>query len=119
MNQGQTKERPKNAKSQNMRFINIAISFPSLIPCLILPTDDRENTERRAKRYRALAAKNSALFLRLYPEKVDFIPEKVVTLPKTVDLHFSPLHPKPEKSRQNMIFLAYLEKKVYLCAQID
>jgi hypothetical protein len=58
-------------------FIKIAFSFISLIPSLIPPTDDRETTERRAKRYRALAAKNSALFLRLRPKKVDLIPEKV------------------------------------------
>ena len=63
----------------------MAVSFTTLIPCLIPPTDDRETSERRAKRYRALAAKNSALFLRLSPKKVDLIPEKVVSLPKTVD----------------------------------
>ena len=68
-----------------MLFIKIGISFAFLIPCLILPTDDREKTERRAKRYRALAAKNSALFLRLLSKKVDLIPEKVLTLPKKVD----------------------------------
>ena len=68
-----------------MRFIKIDVSFTSLVPYLIPPTDDREMTERRAKRYRALAAKNSALFLRLSPKKVDLIPEKVVSLPKKVD----------------------------------
>ena len=68
-----------------MRFIKIDVSFTSLVPYLIPPTDDREMTERRAKRYRALAAKNSALFLRLSPKKVDLIPEKVVSPPKTVD----------------------------------
>ena len=100
-----------------MRFIKIAILFLSLIPCLIPPREHRETTERRAKRYRALAAKNSALFLRLSPKKVDLIPEKVDSIPETVDLHFSPLHPKPEKSRQNTIFLAHLKKKAYLCEQ--
>ena len=85
MNQGRTKERPKNSETPKSTFIKIAVSFTSLIPCLIPPTDDRETTERRAKRYRALAAKNSALFLRLSPKKVDLIPEKVVSLPKTVD----------------------------------
>ena len=68
-----------------MLFIKIAVSFTSLIPCLVLPRELRETTERRAKRYRALAAKNSALFLRLSPKKVDLIPEKVVSLPKKVD----------------------------------
>jgi hypothetical protein len=105
-------------------FIKIAFSFPSLILCLIPPTDDRETTERKAKRYRALAAKKSALFLRLSPKKVDLTPEKVVFIPKkvdsipeTVDLHFSPLHPTPEKSTKNHSFFAHLEKKVYLCSQ--
>ena len=64
-NQRRTKEHPKNSKTKNVRFIKIAVSFLSLIPSLILPTDEREKTERRAKRYRALAAKNSALLLRL------------------------------------------------------
>ena len=68
-----------------MLFIKIAFSFPFLIPSLILPRELRETTERRAKRYRALAAKNSALFLRLSPKKVDLIPEKVVFIPKKVD----------------------------------
>ena len=47
MGEIRTKDEPKNAKSQNMRFIKIDVSFSSLIPCLILPTDDREKTERR------------------------------------------------------------------------
>ena len=63
----------------------MAVSFPFLIPSLILPRELRETTERRAKRYRALAAKNSALFLRLSPKQVDLIPEKVVFIPKKVD----------------------------------
>ena len=62
---------------RNVHFIKIAVSFTSLIPCLIPPTDDREMSERRAKRYRALAAKNSALFLRLIPKKVNYFLEKV------------------------------------------
>ena len=65
-----------------MRFIKIAVSFTSLIPCLIPPTDDRENAERRSKEN--LISKK-ALFLRLSPKKVDLIPEKVVCLPKKVD----------------------------------
>ena len=83
-NQGRTKDEPKNPKIEKSTFVKIAILFPSLIPCLIPPTDDRENTERRAKRYRALAAKNSALFLRLLPKKVDSSPKKVDSLPKNV-----------------------------------
>ena len=63
-------------------FIKIAFSFPSLILCLIPPTDDRETTEGTPKE--DLMTKK-ALFLRLSPKKVDLIPEKVVSLPKTVD----------------------------------
>ena len=40
-----TKDEPKNAKLQNMRFIKIDVSFSSLIPCLILPTDEREKSD--------------------------------------------------------------------------
>ena len=68
-----------------MRFIKIAFSFPSLILCPIPPTDNRETTERRAKRYRALAAKNSALFLRLSPKKVDWNPKSVAQNPEIVN----------------------------------
>ena len=45
MNQGRTKERPKNSQTEKVRFINIAVSFTSLIPFPILPTDDRETTD--------------------------------------------------------------------------
>ena len=84
-----TKDKPRNdlrtPNHQKSTFVKIAVSFPSLIPCLSSPTDDREMTERRAKHYRALAAKNSALFLRLLPNKVVLIPKKVDSFPKTVD----------------------------------
>ena len=91
-----------------MLFIKIANSFTSLIPCLVLPRELRETTERRAKRYRALAAKNSALFLRLSPKKVDLIPEKVVSLPKKVDsdpkmVNLQFLHDYCEKSSEKTV----------------
>ena len=44
--QGETKDEPKNSQTQKSTFIKIAVSFTSLIPCLIPPTDDREKTER-------------------------------------------------------------------------
>ena len=66
-----------------MLFIKIAFSFPSLILCLIPPTDDRETTERTPKEDHMT---KKALFLRLSPKKVDLIPKKVDSLPKTVDL---------------------------------
>ena len=52
----------KNPNLRNVHFIKIAVSFPSLIPCLIPPTDDRENTERRAKLYRAVPLRNQHFF---------------------------------------------------------
>ena len=45
MNQRRTKEQPKNSKLQKVLFVKIAVSFTSLIPCLITPTDDRENSD--------------------------------------------------------------------------
>ena len=60
----------------------MAVSFPFLIPSLILPRELRETTEGTPKE--DLMSKK-ALFLRLSPKKVDLIPEKVVSLPKTVD----------------------------------
>ena len=48
--QGRTKDEPRNdlrtPKHPKVLFIKIAISFTSLIPCLIPPTDEREKTER-------------------------------------------------------------------------
>ena len=45
MNQRRTKDEPKNSQPPKVLFIKIAVSFTSLIPCLIPPTDDRENSE--------------------------------------------------------------------------
>ena len=81
-NQRTTKKLPKNPKTQKVLFVKIAISFPSLIPCLVLPRELRETTEGTPKE--DLMTKK-ALFLRLSPKKVDLIPEKVVSLPKKVD----------------------------------
>ena len=89
MNQRRTKERPKNSETQKRLFIKIAISFTSLIPCLIPPTDDREKTERTPTQ---LPVYKKCYLLRLLPnkvvlipKKVDLIPEKVVPIPKKVD----------------------------------
>ena len=35
------------AFAQKVPFLKIPLSFPSLIPCLTPPTDEREKTERR------------------------------------------------------------------------
>ena len=65
-----------------MLFIKIAVSFTSLIPCLVLPRELRETTEGTPKEDHMT---KKALFLRLSPKKVDLIPEKVVSPPKKVD----------------------------------
>jgi hypothetical protein len=48
--QGRTKDEPRmNLRTpyhKKVRFIKIAISFSSLIPCLIPPSDDRLTTEK-------------------------------------------------------------------------
>ena len=62
MGEIRTKDEPKNAEIENVRFIKIAVSFTSLIPCVILPTDDREKTERRAHQ---LPTIQKSFFLRL------------------------------------------------------
>ena len=82
MNQGRTKDEPKNSETQKSTFIKIAISFPSLIPCLILPRDDRENSERTPTQ---LPTTKKCYFLRLRPNKVVLIPKKVDSHPKKVD----------------------------------
>ena len=82
-NQRRTKDEPKSAKLQNVRFIKIAISFTSLIPSPIPPTDDRENSERTPTE--DLMTKK-ALFLRLSPRKVVSLPKTVDYFPETVDL---------------------------------
>lgn len=89
-NQGRTKERPKNSETQKVHFIKIAISFISLIHCLVLPIELRETTERTPTQ---LPATKKCFFLRLFPNQVVLIPKIVDSIPETVDLHSSPLHP--------------------------
>ena len=63
--QGETKEEPRNdqrtTNHQKVLFIKIAVSFTSLIPSPILPTDNREKTDRTPTQ---LPASPKALFLR-------------------------------------------------------
>ena len=82
MNQRRTKERPKNSEIENVLFLKIAISFPSLIPCLIPPTEDREKSDRTPTQ---LPTTKKCNFLRLRPNKVVLIPKKVDSHPKKVD----------------------------------
>ena len=78
---------------RTLPILKIAVSFSSLIPCLILPREHRETTEGTPKE--DLMTKK-ALFLRLSPKKVDLIPEKVVCLPKKVDSHPKKVDSFPE-----------------------
>ena len=113
--QGRTKERPKNSQTEKVRFINIAVLYTSLIPCLILPTDDRENSDRTPTQ---LPAHKKCCFLRLLPNKVVLIPKKVDSFPKTVD--YIPkivAYPPNKKSPQHCIFLAHLKIIHYLCSR--
>ena len=100
-----------------MLFIKIAVSFASLIPSLIPPTDTRETTEGTPKEDHMT---KKALFLRLSPKKVDLIPEKVVSLPKTVDYFPKTvdLSVLKKKTLQKAIFLAQSKIFHYLCRQI-
>ena len=87
MNQRRTKELPKNYETQKVLFVKIAISFISLIPCLIPPRDNRENSERRAHQ---LPMTKKALFLISVPKKVDSNPKNVYYISKIVYLeHFA------------------------------
>ena len=83
-----------------MLFIKIALSFSSLIPCLILPTDDRENSERTPIQ---LPETKKCYLLRLPPKKVDCVPEIVA-------------NPQNKKIAQKAIFLAQFKIFHYLCA---
>ena len=64
--QRRTKEEPRmNQRTPNHQkstFVKIAVSFTSLIPFPILPTDNREKTDRTPTQ---LPASPKALFLRL------------------------------------------------------
>ena len=100
MDEIRTKERPKNSETKKVRFIKIAPSFTSLIPCLIPPRGLRETTERTPTQ---LPAHKKCCFLRLLPKKVicipkkvDSFPEKVYSFPETVAYLF--LNKKRQKS---------------------
>ena len=66
-----------------MRFIKITISFTSLIPCLILPRELRETTERTPTQ---LPVTKKCCFLRLLLNQVFLIPKKVDSFPEIVYL---------------------------------
>ena len=95
-----------------MLFIKIAFSFPSLIPCLVLPRELRETTEGTPEEDHMTKI---ALFLRLSPKKVDSHPKKVDSIPETVDLHFSPLYPTlyilHQKNHLKKRFFLHISKK--------
>ena len=104
-NQGRTKEEPRmNQRTPNhpkVLFIKIAVSVTSLIPCLVLSRELRETTEGTPKEDHMT---KKALFLRLSPKRLTPFLKKLTYLFK-------------EKITSKAFFLAYLEKKVYLCGQ--
>ena len=105
----QTKDEPKNSESGKVLFVKIAVSFPSLIPCLIPPTDERETTDRTPTQ---LPAHKKCCFLRLLPNKVILIPKKVDFIPKKVDS--SPeivAYPPNKKIAQKSDFSCTSQKK--------
>ena len=77
-----------------MRFVKIAVTFILLIPRLILPTDNREKTDRTPTQ---LPASPKALFLRLLPKKVVPLPKKVDSYPKTIDYFPKNFYSIPKK----------------------
>ena len=95
-NQRRTKERPKNAEIENVRFVKIAVSFTSLIPCLKTPSDDRENSERTPTQ---LPAYKKCFFLRLLPKKVVPLPKKVDSLPENVSFLYLLASGDPDNAR--------------------
>ena len=72
-----------NSEMQKVRFIKIVISFMFLIPCLVPPSEHRENSERRAHQ---LPMTKKALFLISVPKKVDSNPKNVYYISKKVNL---------------------------------
>ena len=78
MNQGRTKERPKNSQTEKVRFINIAVSYTSPHSTERTTRDDREKSA-------SAPCQKKFCFLRLRPYKVVLIPKKVDSHPKKVD----------------------------------
>ena len=100
-NQRWTKDEPKNSKTQKSTFVKFAVSFISLVPCLIPPRELRENSEGTPTR---LPAFKKCYLLRLRPNKVVLIPKKLYPflkksthflkpltyIPRLYTLHFTP-----------------------------
>ena len=65
--------------TQNSTFIKIAVSFTSLIPCLIPPRELREMTDRTPRNQKVL-------FINIcFPDRVTYFPKKVDSFSKKVD----------------------------------
>ena len=67
---------------RTLPILKIAVSFTSLIPSSIPPTDDRENSEGTPTQ---LPVTKKCYFLRLRPNKVVLIPKKVDLFPNMID----------------------------------
>ena len=69
---------------RTLPILKIAVSVTSLILCLISPRELRENSEGTPTQ---LSMTKKCYLLRLTSKKVDFIPEKVDSFPKSVALY--------------------------------
>ena len=80
-NQRRTKEQHRNSQTTKVLFVKIAVSFTSLVPCLIPPREHREKTERTPTQ---LPAYKKCFFLRWLPKEVSTFPKKVDYNPKKI-----------------------------------
>ena len=89
---------------QKVLFVKISVPFASLIPCLIPPTDDRENTERTPTQ---LPASKKSTFLKIgFLKKLSAFLKRLDSFPKTIDLSVF-----KEKSPQKSPFSCISQKK--------
>ena len=77
-----TKDEPRINQGTPKLKMCFLLRLPSLIPCLIPPTDDREKSDRTPSQ---LPTTKKCNFIRLLPNKVVLIPKKVDSHPKKVD----------------------------------
>ena len=105
MNQRRTKERPKNAEIENVRFVKIALSFFSLIPCLKTPSDDRENSERTPTQ---LPAYKKCFFLRWVPIKLFLFLKRLTRILKLLTIFLKTFTPFLKRFTPCCAFRAHL-----------
>ena len=78
MNQGRTKDEPKNSKIEKSTFIKIS-------PLLYLASFYRENSDRRPREHRQNTDRTPRDQKAYFPKKVDSFSKKVVPFPEKLD----------------------------------